>query len=560
MGFGTALVRNVRIAPEETGPSKTTALLMAAFHRDDVSDMMESYDSISALFMVLNSAGPRKIPLAQSWFTIAKMKGMCKLLASIPVARVKQISEARALFDNTTDERRMANVYLISRSVTLASIPMRAAFMTLRQVLVSGKMLTSLKNKHSLMTGRMFRAYRVYESIAANIHGLRPFTYAHRVRKAYSWEVNSCSILDLSYKSLLRIATESISYENYVASKKVSESTGNQARARHLFSSMRKEWTAHYENRMVTFLQAAIMTYDLDKTTSFRKHDNMESSTDIQVNLYCMVNEYLVLLGRALAFRFARITFPIATTGGLDSLNHTVNAYRELLNSVSRQEAIGGITVDMKMGQWDNNSYLMKHAVVKLKELTNEVDCLKPHEQYLMNIVKAEYSFCNTKVIKSVKDAVRRDWDITHSNILATSDPGPAVEDTPEESPNVGPLEDSDIVNMMVSSKTVEVVDKFQVEWANYVSMCEAISAETKHAFPRGAGIMESISKVDAAPLSLIHSDRELYESFKLACISMMRYDSDDMAIELEYTHLSVVSRVAERICYTNSRDVSVMG
>lgn len=406
---------------EEAAPSKVTTMLFSFFHQEDKTNCIDALISSQNTLMVLSASGASRVSLASCWPIISRMKGMCDLLGAVPVSRVVRIEEVREAMIGSSNERRLASVYLVARTLSLAQVTLSSVHATCVVIASTGKVPRKLSQTQDLYVGKYPRTLRLFEKVAAVITKLRPFIYGQSVRQSFANGVANVSVLGIQISRMVSSASDLDGWERSTKNRKVDVTTQNAARVRHMFAHARREWTAHYDGRLHAYRESITLLMAAVPTTAWPGLEIRGDCPRSGYAIHALAIEYVVMMARSLAYKYSKVTvnLDLGESKGNEAIAKSVDAYVDILKNCSIDDTGGMVQVDMKEGQFDSNSYLVKHMTVKLKSLGDRSNVLSGAMADLKKIAKLEYINCKWRVWNSFVTAMKRDWRHIHANDVA---------------------------------------------------------------------------------------------------------------------------------------------
>jgi len=528
------------IPSEQAAPSRITALLLSIFHREDNADTLCEYNSIASVFLVLGISKASNVDLAIAWDQIVRLKGMCRLFSAISISRVKEIEELRLAFLQSDNERRLCNIYLLARSITMARASIKQVMITVASILSGKKVPSALKHKNYNLRNEPVRAYRIIEDVASVLYGLRPFTYGSRIRSRFASAVRNISILSVPIHKLRAVADDSESWERFVHAKKTDVVTRNAARTRHLFSHMRRTWTAYYDSRLSAIIDTLCMLRTCHNVSNNILTTKWEALESHDILARALVNEYAFAVGKALAFRFSRVKLSIEVDSASDvnALEGVVDRYRDHLCNCSYSDINAIVDVDMRMGQWDANSYLKKHCLAVTHELTSKFELGDRGVDAVLKMVKSVYEQSAQSVKGAIVESIQRDYSIVNN----VSKPEVALPEVKRDLIPISINMDQIFANLAAETDS-SGEDK---EWASYRSNVEFIRDEISDYLLDVAEALTAIISYGRIPAKLKVDNKAIFEEFKSAIKYLCGKDAEDMSYAINANYRDIILRVAK--------------
>jgi len=287
------------------------------------------------------------------------------------------------------------------------------------------------------------------------------------------------------------------------------------------------------------------------------KDPQWETASKQSVLFTALVNEYCVMAGRGLAYKYSKVraTFPHSGVVTGDVIATTISDYEATLRAVQKESIIESVHVDMKSTQWDANSHLKKNAVYLVGDFTKRYAMTHDLGEYMLSMMREEYNYCELRVKRSIVNAINIDWH--QINAIAVT---PAVLLIPVQYGPVAQINyDAVIASSSVATLVTVTSSPAQIEWDNLIASIGEIADYMEETRPAYASVLMRICDRKRYPSAYCDSNPRVYSALKRATYCLLPLDLDDLIAEYSAVYHTTFETVSGAIGLASSGGGSIM-
>lgn len=358
-----------------SAPSKSISILFSIFHGTDdektlgnVSTLCNETLAISCLYAHIES-------LAQLWCNLERLPGFGPALKSYNILDACKVTDIDILIHGNPNagQRELASKYMVMRLITSTGPSVRAAIEDAARMATQKSISIARLAGRTYRLGRHFRLAKLVTDLLGYVNKTRPFSYLASAVRNHHQGFRARSVLVADARGLQNVLDLQKDWDSFTSDKKVGGDKVAHNRVRPLFARVRHDWEIFYSKKYNHIMGSLfLLTKISGGGLNTLDPPDWDKTDDYETLLtYGLAIEAICTIASAAAFRFAKVQAPFIDPRceekgePIDMLKRTVEDYTAAVRGSKPGEL--KVVVDLKMGQFGRESYLVKYLKEKVK-------------------------------------------------------------------------------------------------------------------------------------------------------------------------------------------------